>query len=471
MLPLSRPCGLAIALSLFAVSVSAQSTDVDKKLGAQAAADVLRTRGLYEDPRLTSFFEKLGARLVEKLGPQPFTYRFAVSDEVEPNAYALPAGFVFATRNIFAVANSEAEIAGIVGHEIIHAHKRHAVKATKRSILPAILAVPGGLAGVFSEQAGQVLSAPSSLAMAKHSRKYETEADDLGVQLSAAAGYDPLALQKCLKRLTSTVELFMGEKEKASYFDDHPSTPDRAARIEKIAAAAPRGSDPPLLPNREAYLKLLDGLIVGKDPAQGVFEKSAFLHPGFNFRMDLPEGWKTLNTPSAFGAIEPKGKGMLVVGLVEGPLDPEKAAQQTITAIEKNARKKPAETRSLQVNSHPGYYALYAQKKSNLHLLWVVMGGKLFRMAGVGEDQWKQSLRDSALSLRPLPTADRASIRVLRLRLDSPRAGESLDAFCKRTNNAFKPELTAVLNDLDGQTLKPGQLLKIARWEPYKAKP
>ena len=92
---------------LFTSSLSAQSLDYDKKIGAEAAEMIIRTKGLYNDPRLLQFFEKLGNRLVAGLGEQPFTYKFAISNEVEPNAFALPAGFVFSTRTLFAIASSE----------------------------------------------------------------------------------------------------------------------------------------------------------------------------------------------------------------------------------------------------------------------------------------------------------------------------------------------------------------------------
>lgn len=463
--------GSVIVWSLLAgAGAAAQSVDYDRRIGAETAAQVVQTRGLYEDAKLLAFFQKLGARLVEGLGPQPFEYRFAISDEMEPNAYALPGGFVFATRNIFAVANSEAEIAGVIGHEIIHSHKRHAVKAAKRSILPAVLSVPGGLVGVFNEEAGKVLSAPSNLAMAKHSRKSEAEADELGVRLAAAAGYDPLALERCLQRLTKTIEAFTGEREKASYFDDHPATAEREKEIEKIAEAAPRGPARPLLQGNEAYLRLLDGLLVGRNPEQGLFEKNVFLHPDLGFRMEMPEGWKVFNTPAAFGAMEAKGKGQLVIGLMEGAQDPEKAGMETVARIEKQTRRRPAEAKKVQVNGHPGWYATYADKRSNLHLLWVWMGGRMFRMAGAGDEPSRAVLKTSVLSLRPMTNQERADVRVLRLRIESARGGERLEDFCKRTGNAFPPEITAVLNDLDGKPLAQGQLLKVGRRESYRSK-
>ena len=281
------PTVLSISSAVaFTSSLAAQSLDYDRKVGAEAAEMVVRTKGLYNDPRLLQFFEKLGKRLVDGLGEQPFTYRFAISNEVEPNAYALPAGFVFATRTLFAVASSEAEVAGVIGHEIIHSHRRHAVKAQKHSILPGILAVPGGLAGIFNEEAGKVLSAPSNLTMAKFSRKNELEADELGVKLAAGAGYDPLALEKCLARLTKTIEIFTGEKEKASYFDDHPcyaaASPGnpkvgRQCQPRRVAADPAKSGGLFALARRHSYWK---------GPCGGYISKERLRAP----RFELPNG-------------------------------------------------------------------------------------------------------------------------------------------------------------------------------------
>jgi predicted Zn-dependent protease len=445
----------------------AQSVEVDKKIGAQAAEQVVRTKGLYEKPDLQRFFEQLGKRLVAGLGDQPFVYHFNVSDEIAPNAFALPGGFVFATRGIFAVANSEDEVAGVIAHEIIHSHRRHSVQASKRAVLPGILAMPGGVVGIFNQEAGKVLAAPSSMAMARHSRKQEAEADDLGVKLAARSGYDPRALKACLNRLSKTIELLTSEKEKFSYFDDHPLTEKRSAEIEKVASTVETAKTPPILPGKAGFLNILDGLTLGRNPEQGVFDKNVFVHPDLNFRMELPAGWKTFNTPLAFGAVDPKGKGQMVVGLVGDAADAQKEALATLAVIDLKGGLKPAEARRVEVNGHPGYYALFSEKRANLHLLWLGMGGKVFRMAAAGEEKWREAMRQAVFSLRPLNPEERAQVRILRMRVESARAGESLDALSKRAGNAFDPVLTSMLNDLDGKPLQAGQLIKIARWEPY----
>jgi predicted Zn-dependent protease len=123
------------------------------------------------------------------------------------------------------------------------------------------------------------------------------------------------------------------------------------------------------------------------------------------------------------------------------------------------------------VNGSPGFYAVYAEKKTSLHLLWVFMEGKMYRMAAASGNEWKETLRQSALSLRRLKPEERDQVRVLRLRFESARAGESLEEFSKRTGGGFKPEMIAVLNNLDGKPLAAGQVLKVARWEPYRPMP
>ncbi len=109
------------------------------------------------------------------------------------------------------------------------------------------------------------------------------------------------------------------------------------------------------------------------------------------------------------------------------------------------------------------------EKKIHLYLLWVSMGAKTFRMAGAGDDPWKEALRQAALSLRPLTAAEKAKVAVLRLRIETARDGETLNAFCERTRSAFKPQIVQALNGAGGGTLKQGQKLKIARLEPYRS--
>ncbi len=465
---------LALCITAAAESRDAKSVQKDVELGKQAAAQVVTQMGIYEDESLTGYLKQIGMRLVKGLADQPFEYQFAIADEREPNAFALPGGFVFATRGIFAVANSEDELAGVFGHEIIHADRRHAIKAMNRSILPGILSIPGGVVGAFNQEAGAIINAPVTASTARYGRSQETEADELGAALAAKAGYDPAALSSCLVRLTKTVELLTGETEKPSYFRDHPLTSERVERLSKIVTGLQRNPQPGIAKTREDFLRRLDGLIIGQDPAQGIVVENVYLHPELNFRAELPRDWKVFNTPLAFGAAEKNGKAQMVFGLVKPGVDAETAAAKTIEFIQKKYRKKPAESKPVVVDGNRGYYAAYAEgskkKAVTFHLLWLTVDDKVFRVVAAGSDDFREAMRNSVFSLKRLSAADRKSIKVLRLRVVPARAGETVEELSRRAENIAKPGITAVLNDIAPDTkLKQGQLLKVARLESYTA--
>ena len=116
-----------------AATAHAQSIDVDRKLGAAAVAEVESTYGIVAHEKAAEWVEAVGERLVAGLGPQPFEYSFRLVNMTEPNAFALPAGHVFVAPSLLAVARSEDELAGLLGHEIVHAHERHSIKRLKRA--------------------------------------------------------------------------------------------------------------------------------------------------------------------------------------------------------------------------------------------------------------------------------------------------------------------------------------------------
>ncbi len=155
----------------------------------------------------------------------------------EPNAFALPGGYIYVSRGLLSLVNDEAELACVIGHEMIHVTKRHSVKQMKKSIFPAILHIPGAVVGLFNQDLGRIINTPvsfgSELFLSNYSRKQETESDELGIKIASQAGYDPSRLTVILDNLAKDVALLTGEEEKKSYFSTHPITPKRIERIEK----------------------------------------------------------------------------------------------------------------------------------------------------------------------------------------------------------------------------------------------
>ena len=183
-----------LCLLLSAPSIRAQDVSLDKKLGAENAARIEQEMGFYHHDSLTHLINFVGQKLVARLQTNPFEYRFFLVDSPEPNAFALPGGYVYVTRGILAILQTEDELAGVMAHEIIHVAQRHSVKQMRKGILPKILTLPGNVINkVTGTGIGNVLNVPIGItagaAIARYSRNHEAESDAFGIQLAASAGY------------------------------------------------------------------------------------------------------------------------------------------------------------------------------------------------------------------------------------------------------------------------------------------
>ena len=116
---------------LFSFTILAQDFSYDKKVGAEGAIQVEQMIGIYNDSTLTAYVDAIGKRMVDVLGDPPVTFQFKVVDMAEPNAFALPGGYIYVSRGLLSLVNDEAELACVIGHEMIHVTKRHSVKQMK----------------------------------------------------------------------------------------------------------------------------------------------------------------------------------------------------------------------------------------------------------------------------------------------------------------------------------------------------
>ena len=182
----------AILLLLFAPSL-AQDISVDKKLGAENALLVEREIGLYQHDSLYNLINKVGHKLVAKLKNNPFEFKFFLADSPVPNAFALPGGYIYVTRGILLLIQTEDELAGILAHEIIHVSERHSIKQMKKGRIGGILQVPGNIINaVTGTRLGNIINTPiaftSQAFISSYSRGREKESDTCGANLAASAG-------------------------------------------------------------------------------------------------------------------------------------------------------------------------------------------------------------------------------------------------------------------------------------------
>ncbi len=273
----------------------AHGPEWDRKVGAEASKDLEANDGLYDDPKLTAYVNDIGQKVVSQVSNRQYDFQFHIIDQPVANAFSLPGGYVYVTRGLLALTNSPDELACVLGHETTHVIKRHAAQRMEAATVPGIFALPGALVGTISPMVGDLLAAPAQglggLFLAGYSRDQEREADRTGQELAARAGFDPHALSEFLDRLGQFESLASNPQDQRipSIFQTHPQTPERVAATRERADELEATIIPPPSPHdRDAYVGMLDGLVLRDNPAVGIFVGDAFLHPTMGFAFTAP---------------------------------------------------------------------------------------------------------------------------------------------------------------------------------------
>src|SRR6266403_1479778 len=177
--------GLVATLAVLSSGCATISPSEERKLGAEAAEEVERTVGLLSDPKLVGYVRQVAGRMTQVAKRTDVTWRFNVTDDVEPNAFALPGGYVYVTRGLVTLLNSEDELAGVLGHEMAHVLERHAARRAGAATPFALLfGIPAGILGAVSPALGGIVGGTGELAsgmvLASYSRDQERDADQIG---------------------------------------------------------------------------------------------------------------------------------------------------------------------------------------------------------------------------------------------------------------------------------------------------
>ena len=483
--------GFLVCLMLFGIFVGCAINPVTKRpdlvltttkgeqeIGANEAKNVEQQLGLTDDPRLAAYIVSLGQRLATLSPRQDIPYTFFVVEMIEPNAFALPGGFVYVSRGLLPIVNSEDELAGVVGHEIGHVAARHSVQRLSAAAPFAIVGgVAGAVTGIVSDNLSDAVMGitgfTGSLFLAPYSRSQEREADTVGVDLAAAGGYDPNGLSRFLASLEVQEKLRKEKPKTPSFFDSHPSTPERVRDTADYAKSVPRGPARPIAADHEAFLKKLDGVVIGNHPAEGVFNENLFLHPHLDFALRFPAGWETQvsrqmvlagdkeQVTLAFLQVAAEGNDPMVV-----PASLEKkSGGKVLDKIEKfQVGGLPAARLVFQANAKHG--------RMGVDLNWIAYQGLIYQIVGISPESKFQTFepvfRQMVNSFRPLTRTERTNFTITRLRLARAHQGESLQSFISRTDCLWTDAELAAANGIStNAVLKEGQLLKITKRERY----
>jgi predicted Zn-dependent protease len=450
------------------------SEQTEQRLGDEAARQVEAQLGFVDDEELTSYVEALGKRLASYSPRQDVEYSFHVVEMEEPNAFALPGGYIYVSRGLLALANSEAELAGVLAHEIGHVAARHAAQRDTRIKVVTLLTLLG-IAAAAAGGDGSGVGATQLLGqglIAAYSRSQESQSDRIALELTSKAGIDPAGMANFLRALDYTTRLQTGASRRAGFFDSHPSTPERLAEATTRAQVLHWTPDFSFAVSRAAFLQKLDALVVGPAAREGVFRENHFLHADLGFALRFPHGWNTFNTRAQVIAVAPSRDAIAMLEL-QGPGADPRAAAVEYSAVQGVSYHNAA---PILIGSLPAFRAR-ARMPSPAGLVdamitWIAFDGQIYRLAAGSLSgsfpKYQGIFRSFARGFRPLRDEDRQDIGELRLRVVHALGGETLSELSERTDNGWDLNETAVFNSLfAGEPLVAGQPVKIARREIY----
>jgi predicted Zn-dependent protease len=341
----------------------------EKSEGAKYHPEILKEFGGPLQTAQTAYVVRVGKNIALQSGlGNESDFNVTLLNSSVNNAFAIPGGYIYITRQLVALCNSEAEMAGVLGHEVGHTAARHSQKRQQRAtiasilgaggaILGSVLGDNGGLLGALGGGLKQYSGALAQVFTLKYSRTQEEEADDLGIRYLSKAGYDPDALSAMLTSLALQTSLDSriagtGDNRVPEWASTHPDPARRVVRAASKAKAYPVNANR----KADAHFAAINGMLYGDDPAQGVIEGQDFLHPDIKLKFTAPTGFGIQNGTEAVSINGNGGKAIFTQGNFTGDRAAYIAAALKSVAGQ-NQTIPVGEIRQTRVNGIPAFYS------------------------------------------------------------------------------------------------------------------
>ncbi|MEM9104045.1 MAG: M48 family metalloprotease [Pseudomonadota bacterium] len=431
--------------------------------------------GAREHPRIVASYggefsdakvEKLLARIVGALtlvseNPKQ-TWRITILNSPAVNAFALPGGYLYVTRGLLALANDSSEVAAVIAHEMAHVTANHGLQR-KRAEEAEVLASRVAAEVLSNEIDGQQAIARSKLRLAAFSRQQELEADVIGVRMLGEAGFDPYAAARFLRSMEAYGKFRAGDAnadQSLDFLSSHPDTPKRLQLARQNASAF--GSPGIGTRDRDMYLEGIDGLLYGDSPNEGYVRGLTFLHPKLGIRFSVPRGFMIDNTAQAVLATGPGDIAIRFDGVSENRRKSltNYISSGWVTGLD------PSSIQATEINGLDAATGRATADQWDFDVTVIRVGGRIYRLltaAPRGSRQLEQAATLVRDSFRKMTASEIASLKPLRIRIETVRAGETQTSLANRMRGTSRRiELFRLLNALSADAnLIAGQKVKI----------
>jgi predicted Zn-dependent protease len=451
--------------------------DSEKRLGAEQHPQLLAEfGGAYRAPE-AAYARAIGEKVAAAAGLDgECTFTLVNSDVV--NAFAVPGCYIYVTRGLMGIVNSEAELASVMAHEVGHIVAAHNRRQQRRSVWRQLGVMAVGLI-TRSEELTRIAGQAAQYFTLRYSRNQEYEADDLGVRFLAGAGYDPYAAGDMLAAL-GRHEQFMSRtrgRDEARAIPEWASThPLAGNRVERAAGqAAATGIADGALPELEtAYLREVDGLLYGDDPAQGFVQGRRFAHPIMRIAFEAPSGFTLTNSPQAILIEGPNGSRGEFGGGPMPPGGPAAYAERVVASLLRGAPAQAGPLERMRVNGVPVLLTsvMVRTERGPIELALAVYdggdgGAYHFVMVAPPAEASRAALASLFASFRLLSPEEAATLRPRLIRSVRVGPGQTAATFARHMASEQPLDHFLMLNARSASDpLRPGELVKIVTLAP-----
>ena len=435
----------------------------EANIGAQEHSKIEAQFGKFMTGPIADYVSSIGQKVAQNTERTDVQYRFYTIDSPIVNAFALPGGYIYISRGLLTLANSEAELAAVLGHEIGHVTGRHAAERMSKGTLVGLgAAVLGATVG---SAAGQAASLGSNLYLSSHSRGQEHQSDELGVRYLARAGYTPHAMADFLSSLDAQSKLEAKTAGKNgnsfNYFSTHPLTAERVREARAEASKFPDNN----VENRARYLTQINGLTYGDSSNQGFTRGNRFYHPQMGFTFSYPKGSQVKNGTSQVGIKHPNGT-VIVFDAAKSSADP-----MSYMTREWLKGQNTGTAEAITVNGNRGAMAAFSGNVNGRAVTVRLVAvewqpGQYFRFQMAipknVNNSFQAELKETAYSLRRMTSSEKNSVKPRRLIvLEAPSGATVASMSSRMVVDGDKQEYFLVLNGMTSAD-------RIVAGQPYK---